>query len=55
MNYKRRGVQDYRDGKFYESPTQTTENWTDGGDEFIVPYHPWAVLFFKTHVNVEVS
>lgn len=54
MNYWRRSLKDYRD-----EPTTdlhgTTATWTEGGDEFIVPYNPWMLLWSKTHVNVEIA
>ena len=54
INYKRRSLKDYRD-----NPTRdlhgTTATWTQGGDEFIVPYNPWVLLWTKTHVNIEIA
>ena len=44
MNYKRRSLKDYRDNPTHDLHS-TTAMWTQGGDEFIVPYNPWILLW----------
>ena len=64
ISYHRRSLKDYQLGpkdkhgnhrSIYVSTTQTTHSWTEGGDDFIVPYSPWALLFFKCHLNTEIA
>ena len=54
LRYKRRSVSDYAEGNMKEACGQTG-NWCQGGDEFVVPYAPWGLLWTKTHLNVEVA
>ena len=64
ISYHRRSQLDYAQGRrigekdnrpIYENTTQTTASWKDGGDDFIVPYSPWALLYFKCHLNTEIA
>lgn len=54
IGYRRRSVEDY-----VRNPSRdaygTTAGWMQGGDEFIVPYNPYALLWTKTHLNVEIA
>ena len=47
-------MKDYNDNPTFDL-SGSTRNWCQGGDEFIVPYNPWILLWTKTHVNVEIA